>query len=248
MLRTLALLLLLGNGLMLAWQAGWLEAWVEPPAHAQREPARLQRQVNADQVQVLTPVAANEALAAAAARKAAEAAAAAASEPASEPASAPAAGACLEAGPFAAAELPAAEKAMRAAAIPSLGWTTLNTQRKGNFMLYMGRFADEQALERKREELQRLKLETQPLSNWADLQPGLVLGRFDTRAAAEGALAAMVQRGVKTARVVTVTPEVTVATLRIPAADANQQRQLATIKLPPSQLGFVACGGESSKP
>ena len=54
MLRQAALALLLANGLLLALQAGWLDRLVGPgPASAQREPGRLERQVNPGLVQVV---------------------------------------------------------------------------------------------------------------------------------------------------------------------------------------------------
>lgn len=47
MLRAAAVLLLLANLVLLAMQGGWLAAWIgRPAADAQREPARLARQIN----------------------------------------------------------------------------------------------------------------------------------------------------------------------------------------------------------
>lgn len=62
MLRlVIVLLLLAANGLMLAWQQGWLGGVA--PAQQDREPERLKRQVNPDALRVLPPLAASAALA-----------------------------------------------------------------------------------------------------------------------------------------------------------------------------------------
>ncbi|WP_088284624.1 sporulation protein [Ideonella sp. A 288] len=256
MLRALVLLLLLVNGLLLAWQQGWLGAAAPAPSMAQREPERVRQQVNPEAVRVLPPVAASAALADAA-RRAAEAAAMAASAAASgaaAAASAPAsaasgvsAAACLEAGPFATAELPAVERALREAQLPPRSWTTVSSQRKGSFMVYMGRYADADAVTRKLEELQRLKVEAEALGHSPELQPGVSLGRFDDKGAADNALARLVQRGVRTARVVTITPTVTLATLRVPAADAALRDKLFNLKLLPAGVGFAPCAATPPK-
>lgn len=259
MLRALVVLLLLVNGLLLAWQQGWLGAAAPAPSMAQREPDRVRQQVNPEAARVLPPVAASAALADAA-RRAAEAAMAAsapasgASGAAADAASAPASAAsgvsaatCLEAGPFATAELPAVEKALREAQLPPRSWTTVSSQRKGSFLLYMGRYGDADAVTRKLEELGRLKVEAEALTHSPELQPGVSLGRFDDKGAADNALARLVQRGVRTARVVTITPAVTLATLRVPAADAALRDKLFNLKLLPAGVGFAPCAGTSPK-
>ncbi len=276
MLRfVIVLLLLLANALMLAWQQGWLGG--PAPSQQEREPARMTRQVNPEAIQVLSPVAASAALAEAARAASAPAsgpedaasgpAAGAASTPAgaappasaaasapSRASSAPARAAsstaavdCLEAGPFAATELPAAESAMRAASMPAGLWKVSSSQRPGNYLIYMGRFTDESVLQRKQGELQRRKVDFKPMVDWPDLQPGLVLGRYADKASADAGLSLLAQRGVHTARIVTLTPSVTLATLRVTAATADQRALLATLKLPPAGLGFVPCPAEPGK-
>ena len=255
MLRALVALLLLANLLLLAWQQGVLGSGLRAPSQAEREPERLQRQVNPEQVRVLSTQAASAALAAASAVAVAPAPAPAADGAASAAAaaSAPASAAeqaglgCLEAGPFAATELPAAEAAMRAADLPAGSWSAAPSQRKGSFMIYMGRYPDELALTRKLEELKRLNVEAQAITHSPDLQPGVLLGRFTDKDAADAALATLVQRGVRSARVATLTAPVTVTMLRLPAADAGLRDRLAALKLPPGQLGFAACATDPRK-
>lgn len=257
MLRAVLLLLVLANLLVLAWNRGLLAPWLPVPGEAEREPERAKRQVNPELVSVLSPGAASAAIASA--RRASEAAsqaAAGASSPASAAGGGPAASAaqlssgpasCLEAGPLAAPEVAAAEKALREKGPAGLKWTVATTQRKGNYLIYMGRFPDEEAVARKVDELRRLKVETRPMANWPDLQPGLVLGRHDDKAAADAALGALAQRGVRTARVVTVTPAVTLSMLRVAAADADTRSALEAIRLPPGQIAFGACAAEPAR-
>ncbi|MBL0090595.1 MAG: hypothetical protein IPP44_29360 [Ideonella sp.] len=290
MLRlVIVLLLLAANGLMLAWQQGWLGGVA--PAQQDREPERLKRQVNPDALRVLPPLAASAALAEAVKSNAAASATVDGAPPAASGASSAAASGadapraasgvltgaapspvvaglrriasglvtqapsvavaapllCLEAGPFAVGELPNAEKALRAAALPPGSWTVVKSERQGSYMIYMGRYADQATLERKQAQLQRLKVEAKPMVNWPELQPGLVLGRFDDKAAADEALAGLSKRGVRTSRVVTLSPSVTLATLRVPAADAPLREQLAAVKLPIAGMAFGPCGGETRK-
>ena len=62
-----------------------------------------------------------------------------------------------------------------------------------------------------------------------DLAPGLSLGRFDSRAAADKALEQLTQRGVRTARVVTLSRAGDARMLRIERADAALAAQLAAL-------------------
>ena len=70
--------------------------------------------------------------------------------------------------------------------------------------------------------------------------PGLNLGQYADRASADGALAALNQRGVRTARVLTLRPAQRVVRLRVPAADGALREKLSALKLP-TGLVFQAC-------
>lgn len=95
MLRTLLVLLVLANLGVFAWSRGWLEpVWVAPE-HAEREPARLSRQVNAEAVRVLP----------------------AASEPVGR-----ASLRCVEIGPFGLVDAAAAEAVLEAGGLAPGGW------------------------------------------------------------------------------------------------------------------------------
>jgi hypothetical protein len=199
MLRILAILLLVGNALLLAAQFGLFDrvtgaGSAQPP---QREPERLQRQVDPQSVRILSPQAASAALAAATASASMTAAQAASAASASRTL------ACLEAGPFNAGEAEVAQRSLRDAGLAPGSWQVLTTEDSGAFMVYMGRYADRETLQRKQDEVKRLKLDAEELRGKPELQPGLNLGRFDQRADADAALARMAQRGVRTARVIT---------------------------------------------
>ncbi|MBL8348801.1 MAG: SPOR domain-containing protein [Burkholderiaceae bacterium] len=232
MLRILAIVLLVGNALLLAAQFGAFDRLAAAGGipSQQREPERLLRQVNPQGMRILPPQAASAALASAAA-SAAQAAAAASSASAL---------ACLEAGPFAAGEAEAAERTLRDAGLAAGSWQALVVEDRGEFIVYMGRFAERELLQRKLDELRRLKIEVEELHGAAALQPGLSLGRYDERGAADAALARLAQRGVRTARVVTLRPAQRQTTLRIAAADATTRARLAGLTMP-SGPGFGAC-------
>ena len=77
MIKWLALVLIVANGVFWAWAQGWLGAAWPAPGERQREPQRLQQQVRPESIVVLSPRAASAAL------EQIAAAAVAASEPAS---------------------------------------------------------------------------------------------------------------------------------------------------------------------
>jgi len=217
MLRALLLVLLLANGLLFAARQGWLG---KPGDSAEREPQRLARQVNADQVRVLTEAEARLVLARADAQ-------------------------CLEAGPFNPAEAPVAERVLRDAGLPAGSWQALANGDHAGFMIIIGRLADREAVLRKTDELKRRHVGSEVLPDGSEFAPGLNLGRFDDRASADSALAAIAQHGVRTARVVAVRAGVRQLRLRVPQADASLRARLAGLKLP-SGPGFVACAVPSN--
>jgi hypothetical protein len=242
MLRRFVAALLVANLLLLAWTLGWLDA-LPGGRHAEREPERFDRQLNPDAVQLIAPTAASAALQAAAALRAhlpATPASAAAADTAANAQNAERL-ACLEAGPFAAGEVAAAERGLRELQWPGLNWVNAKSERGGAFIVYQGRFADDAALARRREELRRQQIGVEELRNSPDLQPGLSFGRFDSRAAADDAVAQLAQRGVRNARVVTLTAPVVVTLLRVERADAALAARLSHLNLPPAGSGFKAC-------
>jgi hypothetical protein len=213
-MRTLVGLLVLANLLFYCWTQGWLDEVAPARARGDREPERVARQVHPEVVHLLTP----QALAAAAS-------------------AAEAPRICLEAGPFDAQSVPGAEAAL-AATLPPGSWARRSIDAGPPWAVYMGRFASPDAQSRKEQELTRLHVPFEPVSAAPRLEPGLVLGRFAQREAADAALAQLVLRGVQTARVVELPGAPTQHMLRIERADSELAARVAALRL---EKAFVAC-------
>ena len=236
-MRGLLIALVVANLLVLAWSFDWQPGVTR---HREREPERAQQQVRPDAVQLITPTAASAALQAAAAQRSNLAAAAAPASAAQAPADASVT-VCLEAGPFAAAEVAAAERGLRELKLPALEWTQQRSERGGSYIVYQGRFADDAAMARRRDDYRRQQITVDEVRSSPDLQPGLQFGRYDSRAAADGALAQLTQQGVKAARVVTINIPVVVTLLRVERADGALAARLMQLSLPPAGSGFRPC-------
>jgi len=207
MLRLLVLLLLLLNAGYYAWSQGLLRAYGWAPAE-QSESQRLAQQIHPQAIHVLS---AEEA------RRIEQAALTPPKPPE-----------CLQAGLFDEAQTDTLRKALDAT-LPAGGWTLETTVEPARWIVYMGKFPNRAALEKKRAELLKLKLRLQPLDN-ADLEPGLSLGRFETQAQAQAELKDLQRRGVRTAHVAQEKPEVRQSMLRIPAADEALKPKLEELK------------------
>lgn len=148
---------------------------------------------------------------------------------------------CIEAGPFVAAEWPAAEAEVKRV-LPMGHWTTQAVTVAGLWLVYMGPYEGDQ-LERKQAELRRIKgLNFEEVRTPSNLAQGLSLGRYNREDEADQALIQVRNRGVRTARVVNVRAPMSMQILRVPAADEAQQVKLSGLKLPPGKA-FVACRG-----
>lgn len=235
MLRSLVLILLLVNAAFFAWTQGWLNEVVGIRPDGQREPQRLTQQKAASQLIVVKP-------------EPAEAPGSApAASPASEPASADVASAseaeatrCLEAGPFPATQRPQLEALLRPV-LPTAARQIDTVTVQGLWMVYMGPYADNDALGRKQDELRRIRgIAFEPVRSPASLAPGLSLGRYTTQAEAEAALERIRLRGIRTARTVTLRPASELLVVRVPRASGADQQALAALTLPQNR-GFAAC-------
>lgn len=232
------LVLALANAGYFAWTQGWLDDVVGVRADSQREPDRLKRQVRPETVQILPPGTGGN-LTAPVIVAAAPAVAAAPSTTAAA-ASSPVSGTCMEAGPFSAADVAAATSAVQAA-LPAGSWADVKTDKPGAWLLYMGRYGESEMLAKKKEEIGRMKLPFEEVRNPPSLAPGLSLGRFEDRANAEKALATVALRGVKSARIVELTPVVSTHVLRVNDADTALVKQLAELKSAALGKGFGPC-------
>lgn len=227
MLRALVATLVIANLAFWAWSQGALQAIGLAPQH-QRDPARLDRQLRPDAVRVLPPAAA-----------AALPAAGAASNPMR------AAPACLEAGPFTAANLEAAERAL-AAALPAGSWVRVSQDVAAQFAVALGPFATRDAQQKKGDELGRLQISFEETSlpgeaAGAPPLPAFLLGRYDRRSDAETALAAFNARGVRTARVVTLRQAGSEWRLRADRASPAAAEQLHALGAVAPGVRVAAC-------
>ena len=220
MLRALVAALRIANLVFFSWTEGWLDGVIGVRSIGDREPERMARQVRPELVRVLS---------------AGDAASAVAIGSAALPTLA-----CLEAGPFGDAEVTIAQAAAQAA-LPGAGVTDVKTDKPGTWIVYMGRYANREALTKKEDELKRRKLEYDEVRDNAALAPGLSLGRYDTRAAATSALEQFAQQGIHTARVVELTPASNSHMLHIETADTALAAQATSLKLAVLGKGFVAC-------
>lgn len=242
MLRALVAVLLLANLGFWLWSAGALESLGWAPTH-ERDPARLALQVGADTVRVLP---AGSVIAAASSPAPATAAAGA------SPASAASAevrdplSQCLETGPLASAALASAERALLAGGIAEGSWTRRSIEQPAQYGVVLGPFNSNEALRNKREEIARLRLPLEAVSlpsatAGAPAQPGLALGRYASRAAADSALASYSQRGVRTARVLALRPVSSEIQLRLDSTTPAQAQQLRALSVELAGAAFAPC-------
>lgn len=226
MLRLAVIALLLANAGYYAYTQGWLRsAGLVTPEQA--EPQRLQQQIRPETLKVLRAQGATNNPAPPPAPAAAPAADTAASTPAPT-ATAPAdAGECLQAGVF--DDKQAAALRTAAAALPPGSWSLESTPIAGRWMIYMGRFDDQDTLDKKRAELRARKVDFDRAGGTLEL--GLSLGRFSTEEAAQRGLTALNAQGVRTARVIQERQAATGFILKLPAVtDAQRQQWLATLR------------------
>ncbi|RCW65713.1 SPOR domain-containing protein [Pseudorhodoferax soli] len=219
LLRTTALALLFANCAYFAWSQGLLAPLGLAPESA-REPQRLAQQIRPEALRV-TPVAPEPAPSAPVAPvpPAAPASQAEASTPAIPAAT------CLQAGPLDNTQAEGLRRALAAGGVPTAAWALEPIAPPDRWIVYMGRYTDADALEKKRAELRALRVDTAPITQ-AALAPGLSLGVFSTQESASEHLAQLTRRGVRTARVVPEHREPSSVRLRLPAADAALREQV----------------------
>ncbi len=219
MLRTLVLALLLANAAFFAWTQGWLDGVTGVTAHADREPQRLGQQVRPETVRLLP----DQVMLAA---------------------SAPPATRCLEAGPFNATEVVAAEAALSASPAASAvagRWSRLTTDTPGVWMIAVGRPVPHDAQVKKIAELNRLGIAFEEAKTASGADESLSIGQFDTMAAAQEALDRFSARGIHTGHIVEVTPPAKSHRLRIDAATPPEATTLESLSLNTPGKSFTTC-------
>lgn len=236
MLRALVLGLLLANAAYFAWTQGWLMAFNLGPV-PQAEPQRLTQQINPEAMRVhRSPAPVAPALAASSAAPSAAPPASPASAPV---ASAAPAGECLQAGLFSEVQVNTLRPRLQST-LPDGSWAFSPAVEPGRWIIYMGPYANEELVAKKRSELRARGVKFEPVQN-PRLYPGLSLGHFDNKADADRELAKDAERGVRTARVIQERLEVRGQRLTLPAADAALKAQLEILKPRLAGKALVAC-------
>lgn len=160
----------------------------------------------------------------------------AASAPSSSSSSSPAASAtaaappdeCLQAGVFTNAQANALRARLQAS-LPDGSWALNPAVEPPRWIIYMGRYADESMVAKKRNELRARGVRFEAVQN-PSLNPGLSLGHFTSKPDADRELAKDAERGVRTARVIQERGEVRGQRLVLPAASAAVKAQMVAVK------------------
>lgn len=253
MLRLVIVLLVLANAGYFVWTQGYLAPLGLAPVE-QSEPERLQAQIKPEALRLLNgpkdpsapadtaPVAevADPAVAPAAGDAVVEppdtlATTATPSEPAATSTSASTAVAdpapppaprtdCWVAGGFSTAQAEPLRAALASVDLPRGSWQLSETRTGGRWVVYMGRYSEEQ-LEKKKAELKELGVGFRSLP--PPMGPGLALGTFSSEEAAEQGLQDVAKKGVRTARVALERAEGSAWTLRLPAITDAQRATVA---------------------
>ncbi len=130
---------------------------------------------------------------------------------------------CLVAGSFDAKQVEALR--LQLAKLPEGSWRLDSSTSAGRWMVYVGKFSSQEALDTRRDELRALDISTDR-ARIASLEPGISLGRFSSEEAAERHLATIGKKGVSGAKVVVERPETVSYTVRLPKLDAATKKRV----------------------
>ncbi len=218
MLRLLVLLLALANVAYFAWSQGALAPLGMAPS-VQTEPQRLATQIRPEAIRLLTADEALQIENSSSAARPGNGASAAADAAASE---------CLQAGLFNEQQTTALRASLEKS-LPAGSWQFESSAEPARWIVYMGKYANEDALAKKRSELRQLGVAFRSVNNEA-LAPGLALASFAQQAEADKELARIATKGVRTARVVQERAEARGQILKLAAVDAALRAQLDALK------------------
>ncbi len=218
MLRLLVLALLLANGAYFAWAHGLMQPYGFAPVQ-QSEPQRIEQQIKPDAVQIVSgdELRRNDSTTLASAR----------------------APECLQAGLYDEKQSTVIRQALEPA-LPAAAWSLESAVEPARWMIYMGKFPNADAINKKKSELRALKLSFEAPLNPA-MEPGLSLGNFETQGAANQQLGVLVQRGVRTARVVQDRPETRGQMLKFASVDDSLRTRLDDFKTALAGKPLRAC-------
>jgi len=133
--------------------------------------------------------------------------------------------ACWEVGGYNATQTITLNAAMQAQTALAKRWSIDQAVLPARWIVYLGKFANADALQRRRNELHDAKVAYRDV-NVAALQPGLALGTYSTEGAANQALQDATRNGVAGAKVVQERQETVIYILHLPAITDAERRQI----------------------
>ncbi len=223
MLRILFIAALLLNALVFAFTQGWLDSVTGLRARGDSDPARLARQVQPEQLQLLNAQAAKSVQARA----------------------------CLEFGPLMGEDaLRSVQAQLDKAGIAASQWQDQRAEQAGVWAVATIRFPNKDFQQRKEETYKRMRINFEYLAGPPEEVPTMVLSRHGSEKAAEAALEAMSQRALKGLRVMQLQAASSLHVLRFAQADGVTQGKLRSIKELGEGRACAASGasGPSSTP
>ena len=135
---------------------------------------------------------------------------------------------CLQAGPFDEDQAKTLRSALRNQELPWDSYELRTQEIAGRWMVYLGKFPNQEVLAQRRSELRGRGVDTDRAGG--SLEPGLSLGRFSTEEAATRELTRMLRAGVRGARVVQERAASTVYSLQLPAVTSALQPKIKALE------------------
>ena len=130
--------------------------------------------------------------------------------------------ACWQAGGFTEPQTELLRAELRLLGLPDTEWQLAEVRSAGRWIVYMGRYDNQQQVDRKKDELRALGVSFREI-NAPGLAPGLALGTYSSEAAAQQALQKAERDGIRTAKVAQERAESQSLTVRLPAITEAQR-------------------------
>jgi hypothetical protein len=220
MLRLFVLLLLVANGGFFAWSRGYLNQFGFASA-SKNESFRLAEQLEPERIVITTSTAAPST-----APVTPLTAPITASTPTPASSAPTVVTTCLTAGAFNDRQSTLLRQMLNNK-LPDMRWRFDTVNIPARWIVYMGKYPNENARELKKKQLDQIKVRYEALTE-SNLEPGLSLGSYETQAMANLALQQLLKQGVRTARVLQESPEQKAQTLVAPAVDDAMREALNT--------------------
>lgn len=235
MLRLFVLLLILANGAYFAWSHDLLSSWGLAP-EPQSEPHRLNQQIAPERIHILkindAPVSAMTA-----AHAVADTPGTPKPPTVSNATAAPSM--CMQAGVFNDKQSAVLRQALTAS-LPAGSWRLAATALPTRWIVYMGKYPDNNTRDLKKSQLTKIKVPFEALTEVA-LEPGISLGSHASQEAANQALSRLFKQGVRTARVLQEQPGKMGFQLTVPAVDESTRARLTALRVQLAGKPLLPC-------